>query len=82
MNARMLVLLLLPLAGCSSTTDTRSMPVQILTAAPANAQATDMPRVEQTLRPQDVLDVIFHIDTTSSQAYRCLLYTSPSPRDS
>lgn len=39
MNARMLVLLLLPLAGCSSTSDTRSMPVQILTAAPANAQA-------------------------------------------
>ena len=26
MNARLLVLLLLPLAGCSSTTDTRSMP--------------------------------------------------------
>ena len=70
MNARMLVLLLLPLAGCSSTSDTRSMPVQILTAAPANAQATDMPKVEQTLRPQDVLDVIFHISTTGSQAYR------------
>ena len=70
MNARMLVLLLLPLAGCSSHNENTTMPVQILTAAPANAQATDMPRVEQTLRPQDVLDVIFHIDTTSSQAYR------------
>ncbi|WLH10973.1 polysaccharide biosynthesis/export family protein [Pseudomonas hefeiensis] len=70
MNARLLVLLLLPLAGCSSHTETRSMPVQILTAAPANAQATDMPRVEQTLRPQDVLDVIFHISTSGSDAYR------------
>ncbi|MCK1793764.1 polysaccharide biosynthesis/export family protein [Pseudomonas violetae] len=70
MNARMLVLLLLPLAGCSSHTETQSMPVQILTAAPANAQATDVPKVEQTLRPQDVLDVIFHISTSGSDAYR------------
>ncbi|BBP58560.1 polysaccharide biosynthesis/export family protein [Pseudomonas sp. St316] len=70
MNARMLVLLLLPLAGCSSTSDTTSMPVQILTAEPANAQATDMPKVEQTLRPQDVLNVIFHISTTGPQTYR------------
>ncbi|UVM52578.1 polysaccharide biosynthesis/export family protein [Pseudomonas sp. B21-015] len=70
MNAKMLLLLLLPLAGCSSTSETQSMPVQILTAAPANAQATDMPRVEQTLRPKDVLDVIFHISTTGSGAYR------------
>lgn len=70
MNARMLVLLLLPLAGCSSHPESHSMPVHILTAAPANAQATDMPRVEQTLRPQDVLDVIFHISTTGSDAYR------------
>ncbi|WP_347911866.1 polysaccharide biosynthesis/export family protein [Pseudomonas grandcourensis] len=71
MNAKMLVLLLLPLAGCSSTSDqSQSMPVQILTAPPANAQATDVPKVEQTLRPQDVLDVIFHISTSGSDAYR------------
>ncbi|WP_350599653.1 polysaccharide biosynthesis/export family protein [Pseudomonas sp. 65/3-MNA-CIBAN-0223] len=71
MNARMLVLLLLPLAGCSSTSqETQSMPVQILTAAPTNAQATDVPQVEQTLRPQDVLDVIFHVSTSGSDAYR------------
>jgi polysaccharide export outer membrane protein len=70
MNAKMLVLLLLPLAGCTSTSETQSMPVQILTASPANAQATDMPKVEQTLRPQDVLDVIFHISTSGSDAYR------------
>jgi polysaccharide export outer membrane protein len=72
MNAKMLVLLLLPLAlaGCSSTTETQHMPVNILTASPANAQATDMPKVEQTLRPQDVLDVIFHISTSGSDAYR------------
>ncbi|SEM52896.1 Polysaccharide biosynthesis/export protein [Pseudomonas sp. ok272] len=71
MNVKWLALLLLPLAGCSSTTDeTRMMPVQILTAAPANAQATDMPRVEQTLRPGDKLDVIFHVSTSGSAAYR------------
>lgn len=52
MNAKVLVLLLLPLAGCSSTSETQNMPVQILTAEPANAQATDMPKVEQTLRPK------------------------------
>ena len=69
MNAKMLVLLLLPLAGCSSQPET-NIPVQILTASPANAQATDMPKVEQTLRPQDVLDVIFHISTSGSDAYR------------
>ncbi|MGJ7517261.1 polysaccharide biosynthesis/export family protein [Pseudomonas baetica] len=70
MNAKMLVLLLLPLAGCSSTSETQNMPVNILTAAPANAQATDLPKVEQTLRPKDVLDVIFHISTSGSNAYR------------
>ncbi|MCW8278179.1 polysaccharide biosynthesis/export family protein [Pseudomonas sp. PCH199] len=70
MNAKMLVLLLLPLAGCSSTSETQNMPVNILTAAPANAQATDMPKVEQTLRPKDELDVIFHISTSGSDAYR------------
>ena len=70
MNAKLLLLLLLPLAGCSSNTETQTMPVQILTATPGNAQATDMPRVEQTLRPQDVLDVIFHISTSGSEAYR------------
>ncbi|WP_095083063.1 polysaccharide biosynthesis/export family protein [Pseudomonas sp. Irchel s3h17] len=70
MNAKWLALLLLPLAGCSSHTETQSMPVQILTAAPANAQATDMPKVEQTLRPGDKLDVIFHVSTSGSSAYR------------
>ena len=70
MNARILVLLMLPLAGCSSNSETQNMPVNILTATPANAQATDMPKVEQTLRPQDVLDVIFHISTSGSDAYR------------
>ncbi|QJP95016.1 MULTISPECIES: polysaccharide biosynthesis/export family protein [Pseudomonas] len=70
MNAKILVLLMLPLAGCSSNSETQTMPVNILTATPANAQATDMPKVEQTLRPQDVLDVIFHISTSGSDAYR------------
>jgi polysaccharide export outer membrane protein len=70
MKAIWFALLLLPLAGCSSHSETQKMPVQILTAAPANAQASDMPKVEQTLRPQDVLDVIFHVSTSGSGAYR------------
>lgn len=70
MKAIWFALLLLPLAGCSSHSETQSMPVQILTAAPADAQASDMARVEQTLRPKDVLDVIFHISTSGSDAYR------------
>lgn len=70
MKAIWFALLLLPLAGCSSHSETQRMPVQILTAAPADAQASDMARVEQTLRPKDVLDVIFHISTSGSDAYR------------
>ncbi|MFK0090136.1 polysaccharide biosynthesis/export family protein [Pseudomonas sp. NPDC090755] len=62
-------LCLLTLAGCA-TQESRQMPVQIMTAAPANAQDTELPRREQVLRPQDVLDVIFHISTSGSDAYR------------
>ncbi|PWB35150.1 polysaccharide biosynthesis protein [Pseudomonas sp. SDI] len=71
MNARTLfsLLALLPLAACT-TQEARQMPVQILTAAPANAQDTELPRSEQVLRPQDVLDVIFHISTSGSDVYR------------
>ena len=61
---------LLPLAACTSTQEARTMPVQILTAAPANAQDTELSSQEQVLRPQDVLDVIFHISTSGSDAYR------------
>ncbi|MFJ2363231.1 polysaccharide biosynthesis/export family protein [Pseudomonas sp. NPDC087697] len=70
MNVKWLALLLLPLAGCSSHPEYQQTPVQILTAPPANAQATDVPKVEQTLRPGDKLDVIFHISTSGSSAYR------------
>lgn len=69
MKAKWLPLLLLPLVGCSSN-ETQNTPVQILTAAPADAQASEVLKVEQTLRPQDVLDVIFHISTSGSAAYR------------
>ncbi|MGF6589978.1 polysaccharide biosynthesis/export family protein [Pseudomonas sp. 2835] len=64
-----LALCLLTLAGCANQ-DTRQMPVQIMTAAPANAQDTELPRSEQVLRPQDVLDVIFHISTSGSASYQ------------
>ncbi|NBA96332.1 polysaccharide biosynthesis/export family protein [Pseudomonas sp. R5(2019)] len=69
MKARLLALMLLPLVGCSSQQEAQ-MPVQILTAAPANAQDSEVSRTEQVLRPQDVLDVIFHISTSGSDAYR------------
>ncbi len=52
------------------------MPVNILTASPASAQATDMPKIEQTLRPQDVLDVIF----TSAPVARMPIAYSPVTR--
>lgn len=62
-------LCLLTLAGCANQAP-RQMPVQIITAAPANAQDTELPRSEQVLRPQDVLEVIFHISTSDAKAYR------------
>ncbi|MFK5732904.1 polysaccharide biosynthesis/export family protein [Pseudomonas urmiensis] len=64
-----IALCLLVLTGCASQ-DNREMPVQILTAAPEDSQATEVARREQVLRPQDVLEVIFHISGTSAGAYR------------
>jgi len=61
---------LLPLAACTSNQEMRQMPVQIMTAPPANAQDTELSSKEQVLRPGDVLDVIFHISTSGSDAYR------------
>jgi len=58
------------LAACSSNQEMRQMPVQIMTAPPANAQDAELSSKEQVLRPQDVLDVIFHISTSGSDAYR------------
>ena len=86
--------LLLALGGCVNR-EPQQMPVQILSAPAEQAQLTEVVPIEQVLRPQDVLDVIFHIGTTSQQRYlvqpgdqvdvtfltACLLYTSPSPRD-
>ena len=70
MNVKLFTLLaLLPLAACTNQ-ETRQMPVQIMTANAANAQDAELPRSEQALRPGDVLDVIFHISTSGSQAYR------------
>lgn len=64
-----IALCLLALAGCANQ-QSREMPVQIMTAPPAESQATEVARREQVLRPQDVLDVIFHISNRSSGMYR------------
>lgn len=63
-----IALCVLALSGCASQ-QTREIPVQILTAPPAEAQATEVARSEQVLRPQDVLEVIFHFPNTSTGAY-------------
>ncbi|MHA6195185.1 polysaccharide biosynthesis/export family protein [Pseudomonas wadenswilerensis] len=71
MNIKLIALFaLLPLAACTSNQEMRQMPVQIMTAPPANAQDTEFSSKEQVLRPGDVLDVIFHISTSGSDAYR------------
>lgn len=64
-----IALCLLALAGCASQQN-REMPVQILTASPAESQATEVARREQVLRPQDVLEVIFHVSNRSAGVYR------------
>lgn len=60
--------LLLALGGCVNR-EPQQMPVQILSAPADQAQLTEVVPIEQVLRPQDVLDVIFHIGTTSQQRY-------------
>ncbi|ACO76791.1 Polysaccharide export protein [Azotobacter vinelandii CA] len=68
MNKPLLFLLaLLALAGCSSQ---RSIPAYILTAPEDQATHSELIPVTQVLRPQDVLDVIFHIEMDSPNAYR------------
>ncbi|MGY4817169.1 polysaccharide biosynthesis/export family protein [Pseudomonas chlororaphis subsp. piscium] len=64
-----LCLLLAALAGCTSP-DVEEMPVQVLSAETGQGQMTEVLPVEQVLRPQDVLDVIFHIGSTSQTRYR------------
>ncbi|AZD60865.1 putative polysaccharide biosynthesis protein [Pseudomonas chlororaphis subsp. aurantiaca] len=61
--------MLAALAGCSSP-DVEQMPVQVLSADAGQGQMTEVLPVEQVLRPQDVLDVIFHIGSTSQTRYR------------
>lgn len=64
-----IALCVLALAGCSSPQG-RQMPVQILTAPPTESQATEVARREQVLRPQDVLEVIFHVSNRTAGVYR------------
>ncbi|AXO88306.1 polysaccharide biosynthesis protein [Pseudomonas parafulva] len=64
-----IALCVLALAACSSPQG-RQMPVQILTAPPTENQATEVARREQVLRPQDVLEVIFHVSNRTAGVYR------------
>ncbi|BBN54991.1 hypothetical protein TRE132_31160 [Pseudomonas chlororaphis subsp. aurantiaca] len=64
-----LCLLLAALAGCTSP-NVEEMPVHVLSAEAGQGQMTEVLPVEQVLRPQDVLDVIFHIGSTSQTRYR------------
>lgn len=62
--------LLLALGGCSTPDPhNQTTPVNVLTASPDKAQLREVMPVKQVLRPQDVLDVIFRLDTTSSGPY-------------
>lgn len=71
--------LLIMLLGCSSKQE-MLLPVNIPTGDPevvegqspqqANEWVQEVVPITQVLRPMDVLDVIFHIGTTSTQAYR------------
>lgn len=64
------LLLLAALVGCSSQETSRSIPARILTAPEAQATQSEIIPITQVLRPQDVLDVIFHIEMDSPEAYR------------
>ena len=63
-----LSLLMATMAGCASK-EPSVMPVNILTAAADKSQLTAVMPIEQVLRPQDELEVIFHIGTTSKTSY-------------
>lgn len=61
---------LLALGGCSTPDPhDQSTPVKVLTAPADKAQLSEVMPITQVLRPQDVLDVIFHLGTTSDQPY-------------
>ncbi|MDR0673539.1 MAG: polysaccharide biosynthesis/export family protein [Zoogloeaceae bacterium] len=57
------------LAGCI-TTKAFDTEVQVITAPVEQAQASEIIPIKQVLRPLDVLDVIFHLDTSTREAYR------------
>ncbi|MDR1349431.1 MAG: polysaccharide biosynthesis/export family protein [Zoogloeaceae bacterium] len=57
------------LAGCGAM-EAFDTPVQLITAPADQSQASEIIPIKQVLRPQDVLDVIFHLDTATKDAYR------------
>lgn len=69
MYLALLPALLSLLTACGGS-PVRQMPVQILSAPADHAQLTEVLPVEQVLRPQDVLDVIYHLGATSEGRYR------------
>lgn len=59
----------LVLGGCSSVQESQ-LPVQLVTAPAEHSQASEVMPIKQLLRPGDVLDVIFHLNTSSDGPYR------------
>lgn len=57
------------LGGCSGHLENQ-LPVQLITAPAEHRQASEVMPIKQLLRPGDVLDVIFHLNTTSEGPYR------------
>ncbi len=66
-------LILSLLFGCANKEDRErivTLPINIQTAEQEHQQRMEILPIKQVLRPLDILDVIFHIGTTSKDAYR------------
>lgn len=72
-NSIIMLLSISILAGCASKERSEkpiNIPISIKTADQEHQQRMEILPIKQVLRPLDVLDVIFHIGTTSKEAYR------------
>lgn len=62
-------LLMVSMVGCASYRE-HQLPVQVLTARAELSQVSEVMPIKQLLRPGDVLDVLFHLNTASDGAYK------------
>lgn len=68
-----LLLSITTLTACANKSDSAKpviTPINIQTAEEEHRQRMEVLPIKQVLRPQDLLDVIFHIGTTSEEAYQ------------